>query len=143
MSDRQSAVCESQETTADWAGGPPRTRRYTRKHPRSGRQWGTRVVRPDGSVKWKGRLYEPRGNVQVRPVPGELLLFYDYDDAWEEQHGRLTIMEWTAPPDPDSYIRREVWVAVDAPAEVKEQWARGSILTAQDGEMWLARQGIA
>lgn len=131
------ANTESQETTGAWAGSPVPTKGYTNKHRKSGEQWGARKVRADGTVKWKGRYYQPRPDAQVRPIPGEYLLFYDYDDAWEEPRGRFTIMEWSSPPDPDSYIRREVWLWVGAPEEVVQAHMR-SPFQLQDGAMFVA-----
>ncbi len=90
-------------STADWAVGPAivGSRTWTRQR---GNRWGTRKVRPDGTVRWMGRTWRPAGDVQTLPEPGEWLLFCDYGPDYKP-----TAYEWTAPPDPDNYIRRMYW----------------------------------
>ena len=91
-------------TTADWAGGPAYSASWTRRR-KSGAAWGARRVRPDGTVRWAHRTWRPAPDVQVLPEPGEWLLFCDYGPGHPP-----TAYEWTAPADPDNYIRRMFWV---------------------------------
>lgn len=95
------------ETTANWDGRPAETESWTRVG-RTGVMWGTRIVRKDGTIIWRRRRYEPQPSTQVKPVPGERLLFYDYSTA-SNFVGSHFVGEWTAPADPDGYIRRHAW----------------------------------
>lgn len=51
------------------------------------------------------RRYSAPPDAKVQPEPGEVLLFFAYPDHDE----RKSINEWTAPADPDGYIRRMFW----------------------------------
>jgi hypothetical protein len=94
--------------TADWMDTPPATRSWTRLN-RMRHAWGARKVRPNGTVRWRGRNWRPATDVQVLPLPGEWLLFCDYGPEHPP-----TAYEWTAPADPDNHIRRMFWVEASA-----------------------------
>ena len=95
--------------TADWNGGEPITtsRTWRNKH---GSVWATRKVRPDGTVKFLGKLFRPGDDVRTQPVPGEWLLLFNYGPEHDRERGVPTCGEWTAPADPDGFIRRYYWV---------------------------------
>lgn len=101
--------------TADWGDTPPLSPRHGDWCRRStGERWGVRRVRPDGTVRWKGRTFHPRPDVVARPTPGELLLVCDYGERYNvdpamRRDPHPIMNEWTAPPDPDGFIRRETW----------------------------------
>lgn len=89
-------------TTADWNGQPPATKSTTRRL-RNGSVWVIRRVRPDGSVQIDGRRFLPRENPVTLPVPGEWLALATYERVGDVAY------EWTAPADPDGFIRRIFW----------------------------------
>lgn len=88
--------------TADWYGTTPITHSKTWRCGNAG--WrGSRRVRPDGTVRFRGRTFVPDADVVTKPEPGEWLLFSDYNG--EDRF----VNEWTAPVDPDGFIRRVFW----------------------------------
>ena len=100
--------------TADWNGGQPETGSKTYHSRSGGIVWARRKVRPDGTVKFLGRLFRPADDVQTMPEPGEWLLLFNYgpehDAEMIAQGKNPTCGEWTAPADPDGFIRRYYWV---------------------------------
>lgn len=86
--------------TADWNGTPALSRSRTWRDSRGG-AWASRRVRPDGTIRLLGKFWKPKDDVQIRPSVGEWLLVYAYST------GGMT--EWTAPADPDGFIRRVFW----------------------------------
>jgi hypothetical protein len=101
--------------TADWNGLTPETGSMTRRS-RSGHVWARRQVRPDGTVRFLGRDFRPPALVQTPPVPGEWLLLFNYGPEHDADSARLgrgpACGEWTAPADPDGFIRRYYWEVV-------------------------------
>jgi hypothetical protein len=97
--------------SADWNGTTPITKSTTRRRSTGG-VWASRRVRPDGTVRFLGRLFRPATDVQRPPVPGEWVLLFNYGPDHDERMGRPTCGEWTAPADPDGYIRRYFWEPV-------------------------------
>ncbi len=96
-------------TTADWHDTTSQTGSMTRPNICGG-IWARRKVSPEGTVTVQGRSYRPKADVQLLPIPGEWLSFSTY-------FGKTDIItEWTAPADPDGFIRRVFWEEVtDAP----------------------------
>lgn len=92
--------------TADWNNSPPMTKSMT-GHKGYGGYWACRKVRKNGTIQL-GETYRPAPDTQTLPEPGEWLLFFKY--SYDSPH--LGINEWTAPVDPDGYIRRMFWKAI-------------------------------
>jgi hypothetical protein len=101
------------ETTADWHDWPVETRSTTSRRSIGGSTWGTRKVRKDGSVRFHARRYIPDADVVLRPIPGEWLFFFHYGTIGYSEECPSPLYEWTAPADPDGYLRRTFWRVAD------------------------------
>lgn len=98
------------KSTADWNGGEPESGSMTRRN-RTGHVWARRQVRPDGTVRLLGHTFRPPADAVIQPVPGEWLLLYTYGPHYTDRFGPHC-GEWTAPADPDGYLRRMTWELV-------------------------------
>ena len=107
----EGAVAEA-TGSADWNGREPESGSMTRRSVR-GNVWARRKVRPDGTVRFLGHTFAPKPDVITRPVPGEWLLVYDYGPDYIHNP---YMGEWTAPADPDGFIRRMDWMLLPATA---------------------------